>query len=115
MFAFTMISMAVSDLIVIGQVGTTIGLGLLFDTLVVRSLMTPSLAALLGRWFWWRCGCARARCRHRGRHRGRLHRMRSQGSRIRVVTVEEHFDHPERSPGCATHEQGTRKIRCSGG
>jgi RND superfamily putative drug exporter len=34
-------------------VGTTIGLGLLFDTLVVRSLMTPSLAALLGRWFWW--------------------------------------------------------------
>ncbi|MCC9187157.1 MMPL family transporter, partial [Mycolicibacterium mageritense] len=37
----------------IGQVGTTIGLGLLFDTLVVRSLMTPSLATLLGRWFWW--------------------------------------------------------------
>ncbi len=52
-FAFTMISMAISDMIVIGQVGTTIGLGLLFDTLVVRSLMTPSLAALLGRWFWW--------------------------------------------------------------
>jgi putative drug exporter of the RND superfamily len=52
-FAFTMISMAVSDMIVIGQVGTTIGLGLLFDTFVVRSLMTPSLAALLGRWFWW--------------------------------------------------------------
>ncbi|MHA3018892.1 MMPL/RND family transporter [Mycobacterium sp. BMJ-28] len=52
-FAFTMISMSVSNLIVIGQVGTTIGLGLLFDTLVVRSLMTPSLATLLGRWFWW--------------------------------------------------------------
>ncbi|OFJ51378.1 MMPL/RND family transporter [Mycolicibacterium grossiae] len=52
-FAFTMMGMAVSNLIVIGQVGTTIGLGLLFDTLVVRSLMTPSLAALLGKWFWW--------------------------------------------------------------
>jgi RND superfamily putative drug exporter len=52
-FAFTMMSMAVSDLRVIGQVGTTIGLGLLFDTLVVRSFMTPSIAALLGRWFWW--------------------------------------------------------------
>ena len=52
-FAFTMMSMAVSKLVVIGQVGTTIGLGLLFDTLVVRSLMTPSIAALLGRWFWW--------------------------------------------------------------
>jgi RND superfamily putative drug exporter len=52
-FAFTMISMAVSELTVIGQVGTTIGLGLLFDTLIVRSLMTPAIAALLGKWFWW--------------------------------------------------------------
>ena len=52
-FAFTMASMVVSDLRMIGQVGTTIGLGLLFDTLVVRAFMTPSIAALLGRWFWW--------------------------------------------------------------
>jgi RND superfamily putative drug exporter len=52
-FAFTMASMVVSDLRIIGQVGTTIGLGLLFDTLIVRSFMTPSVAALLGRWFWW--------------------------------------------------------------
>lgn len=52
-FAFTMMSMAASDLSSIGQAGTTIGLGLLFDTLIVRSLMTPSVAALLGRWFWW--------------------------------------------------------------
>ncbi|MBV8964931.1 MAG: MMPL family transporter, partial [Mycobacteriaceae bacterium] len=29
------------------------GLGLLFDTLVIRSFMTPSIAALMGRWFWW--------------------------------------------------------------
>ncbi|HEU0191814.1 MAG TPA: MMPL family transporter [Mycobacterium sp.] len=52
-FAFTMMSMLVSDLRVIGQVGSTIGLGLLVDTLVIRSFMTPSIAALLGRWFWW--------------------------------------------------------------
>jgi putative drug exporter of the RND superfamily len=52
-FAFTMASMIVSDLRIIGQVGTTIGLGLLFDTLIVRSFMTPTIAALLGRWFWW--------------------------------------------------------------
>ncbi|HET9877010.1 MAG TPA: MMPL family transporter [Mycobacterium sp.] len=52
-FAFTMMSMMVSDLRVIGQVGSTIGLGLLVDTLVIRSFMTPSIAALLGRWFWW--------------------------------------------------------------
>ncbi|MBB3606918.1 RND superfamily putative drug exporter [Mycolicibacterium sp. BK556] len=52
-FAFTMASMMVSDLVSIGQLGTTIALGLLFDTLVVRAFMTPSIAALLGRWFWW--------------------------------------------------------------
>ena len=52
-FAFTMASLVVSDLRTIGQLGTTIGLGLLFDTLVVRSFMVPSIAALLGRWFWW--------------------------------------------------------------
>ena len=52
-FAFTMSSFAFSDLRIIGQFGTTVGMGLLFDTLIVRTLMTPSIAALLGRWFWW--------------------------------------------------------------
>jgi RND superfamily putative drug exporter len=52
-FAFTMMSMIVSDLRVVGQLGTTIGIGLLVDTLIVRSFMTPSIAAALGRWFWW--------------------------------------------------------------
>jgi len=52
-FAFTMISTITNDLRSVGQIGTTIGLGLLFDTFVVRSLLTPSIAALLGRWFWW--------------------------------------------------------------
>jgi putative drug exporter of the RND superfamily len=52
-FAFTMMSMAVSSMTVVAQMGTTIGLGLLFDTLIIRSLMTPAIAALMGRWFWW--------------------------------------------------------------
>ncbi len=52
-FAFTMAAMVTSDLQIIGQVGTTVGLGLLFDTLVVRSFMTPAIAVILGRWFWW--------------------------------------------------------------
>ena len=52
-FAFTMASFIFSDLRVLGQIGTTIALGLMFDTLIVRSFMTPSIAALLGRWFWW--------------------------------------------------------------
>jgi RND superfamily putative drug exporter len=48
-----MISFSVSELLPLAQVGTTVGMGLLFDTLVVRSFMTPSIAALMGRWFWW--------------------------------------------------------------
>jgi RND superfamily putative drug exporter len=52
-FAFTMAAFVFSGLRTLGQIGTTIGLGLLFDTLIVRSFMTPSVAALLGRWFWW--------------------------------------------------------------
>jgi RND superfamily putative drug exporter len=52
-FAVTMCGFVFSGLQVLGQIGTTIGLGLLFDTLIVRSFMTPSIATLLGRWFWW--------------------------------------------------------------
>jgi putative drug exporter of the RND superfamily len=52
-FAFTMASMLGSELRVIGQMGTTICIGLLLDTLVVRTLLMPSIAVLLGRWFWW--------------------------------------------------------------
>ena len=52
-FAFTMCGFAFGDLMVLAQIGTTIGVGLIFDTLVVRSFMTPSIAALMGRWFWW--------------------------------------------------------------
>jgi RND superfamily putative drug exporter len=52
-FAVTMCAFVFSGFQVLGQIGTTIGLGLLFDTLIVRSFLTPSIAALLGRWFWW--------------------------------------------------------------
>ena len=52
-FAFTMCGFVVGDLLVLAQIGTTIGVGLIFDTLIVRSFMTPSIAALMGRWFWW--------------------------------------------------------------
>lgn len=52
-FAITMAFLGISDLTQTAQGGTTIAIGLLFDTLIVRSLMTPSIAAILGRWFWW--------------------------------------------------------------
>lgn len=52
-FAATMAAMLGSSLTVVAQMGSTIAIGLLLDTLVVRALLTPSIAALLGRWFWW--------------------------------------------------------------
>ena len=41
-FAFTMLAMLTSDLRTIGQVGTTVCIGLLLDTLIVRSFVVPS-------------------------------------------------------------------------
>ena len=52
-FAVTMMAMVSSDLVNIGQMGSIIGLGLLLDTLVVRSFITPAIARLLGPFFWW--------------------------------------------------------------
>jgi RND superfamily putative drug exporter len=48
-----MMAMLSSDLVNIGQMGSIIGLGLLLDTLIVRSFITPAIARLLGPFFWW--------------------------------------------------------------
>lgn len=47
-FATTMMAMLSSDLLSVGQLGSIIGLGLLLDTLIVRSFITPAIARLLG-------------------------------------------------------------------
>ncbi|HZN83850.1 MAG TPA: MMPL family transporter [Mycobacterium sp.] len=52
-FAATMAAMMGSKLVVLAQMGSTIAIGLLVDTFVVRSFLMPSIATLLGRWFWW--------------------------------------------------------------
>jgi RND superfamily putative drug exporter len=91
-FAFTMAAMAFSDLKIIGQVGTTIGLGLIFDTLVVRAFLTPSIAALLGRWFWWPLIV---------RPRPASHMLRSEGPRPLVRAL---LPPPEQSDDAVTVE-----------
>jgi transport protein len=52
-FAFTMLAMLSSDLKTIAQVGSTVCIGLLLDTLIVRSFIVPCFIRLLGPWFWW--------------------------------------------------------------
>jgi RND superfamily putative drug exporter len=60
-FGITMLALLVSSVLSIAQVGTTIAVGLLIDTLVVRAFVVPSLVVLLGRWFWWPSGSASSR------------------------------------------------------
>jgi len=52
-FAFTMLAMLSSDLRTVGQVGSTVCIGLLLDTLIVRSFVVPCILRILGPWFWW--------------------------------------------------------------
>jgi RND superfamily putative drug exporter len=52
-FGITMFALAASSVLSIAQVGITIGVGLMLDTLIVRTFVLPSVIALLGRWFWW--------------------------------------------------------------
>lgn len=52
-FGISMFALAGSSVLSIAQIGTTIGVGILLDTLVVRSFVLPPLIALLGRWFGW--------------------------------------------------------------
>jgi RND superfamily putative drug exporter len=35
------------------QIGAAVAIGILIDTFVVRALLVPALASLLGRWNWW--------------------------------------------------------------
>jgi putative drug exporter of the RND superfamily len=52
-FAFTMLALLASDVINIGQAGSTICMGLIFDMIVVRLLLVLPLARVIGPWFWW--------------------------------------------------------------
>ena len=52
-FAGTFIAMTSSPVLGLVETGTGVAAGLLLDTFVVRSLLVPSVAAMLGRANWW--------------------------------------------------------------
>jgi RND superfamily putative drug exporter len=52
-FAITMLALLSSDVVNIGQAGSTICIGLMFDMMIVRLFLVMPLARLLGPWFWW--------------------------------------------------------------
>jgi RND superfamily putative drug exporter len=51
--AGTFATMTSSNLPAMIQIGTPIAIGVLIDTFLVRALLVPSLAVMLGRWNWW--------------------------------------------------------------
>ncbi|MEU6673645.1 MMPL family transporter [Streptomyces sp. NPDC046925] len=40
-------------LVTMAQMGVIVGVGVLLDTFLVRTVLVPALALDLGRWFWW--------------------------------------------------------------
>ena len=100
-----MASFIFSDLRVLGQIGTTIALGLLFDTLIVRSFMTPSIAALLGRWFWWP---VRVRQRPARTARPRIRDSFRCSSRTTGHGANRSFDGARRTTRSSGTRQGSR-------
>jgi RND superfamily putative drug exporter len=51
--AGTFAALTVAPLQVLQQVGLTVAIGVLIDTLIVRSLLIPALTALIGERAWW--------------------------------------------------------------
>ena len=45
--------LGVLPLVVLAQLGVIVGIGVLLDTLLVRTVLVPALALLLGDGFWW--------------------------------------------------------------
>ena len=46
-------SLMSAPLLILFQIGFAVALGVLIDTLVVRSILVPALAAAFGEWSWW--------------------------------------------------------------
>jgi RND superfamily putative drug exporter len=46
-------SLMSAPLMILFQIGFAVALGVLIDTLIVRSILVPALAATFGEWSWW--------------------------------------------------------------
>ena len=51
--AGTFATMAFAPLQMLSQIGLAVAIGILLDTFVVRAILVPAIATLLGKWNWW--------------------------------------------------------------
>lgn len=59
-FAVSFLAMMAGSVTTLAQMGFTVGVGLLLDTFVVRTLVVPAIAALFGKANWWPARVSRA-------------------------------------------------------
>ena len=46
-------------LVILTEIGFTVAIGVLLDTIIVRSVLVTALTLDIGRWVWWPSGLAR--------------------------------------------------------
>jgi RND superfamily putative drug exporter len=51
--AATFVVLSVLPLVILTELGILVAVGVLIDTLLVRSILVPSVAVAMGHWFWW--------------------------------------------------------------
>ena len=51
--AGTFATMAFAPLQMLFQIGLAVAIGILLDTFIVRAILVPAIATLLGKWNWW--------------------------------------------------------------
>lgn len=107
-------------LVTMAQMGVLVGVGVLLDTFLIRTVMVPALALDLGRWTWWPGALFRHETRRAAGGRGHGGRAAGGGSRtgLRTPVRTARLPYDEWVPGspgthCRTRASGrpTRKGR----
>ncbi|PKH44658.1 membrane protein, partial [Dehalococcoides mccartyi] len=49
----TFAAMLTSPILTMYQLGAAVAIGIIMDTVIVRGILVPSLATIVGRWNWW--------------------------------------------------------------
>lgn len=51
--AGSFVALTTTDIVGLNQVGFAVGVGILIDTIIIRTILVPAIAILVGRWSWF--------------------------------------------------------------
>lgn len=101
-FAASMLALTVSSILTVVQMGFVIGVGLLLDTFIVRTLTVPAMAVLVGEANWWPSKSPRVRYREQKRAAARAAAEEADTDELEPICLDATEDHPYPSvPGQA--------------